>query len=286
MKTTKYLLIALFIPGILATGFSQKSFITQKFNLQSTDIKLSTAELKRSAEIITGRLKSFSTEKSAVITFPEKNQIQVVLTGNWDSKLTESLITQKGRLEFYETYNYKQVMTLLKNDGSLPALLHDQAPGDSSAKLGCTSSAELNNVITYLNSTGLNLKCKFAGSNLFQDSSVCLYALRLNSGNGVLLRGSDIERFNIKYEPLLNKDSFEFKFKTSVIGKWAEITRRNLNNAIAIVMDDNVIYAPVVKSEISGGNCQVTGDFTSMQLRYIVAIGANGELPAVFFNVK
>lgn len=286
MKTILYILIAAFIFGILATGFSQKSKTEQKFLIQSTDQNLSEDAFQRSVEIITSRLKSYGDAKFKVTPLPDRKQIQVTTTGDWDAKATERIITQKGRLEFYETWNHKQITTLLNDDGRLSTLLHDQTSNDSSAKLGCVSLPEMDKVNAYLTNAGLDQQCKFAWSNLFDDSEVCLYALKLKNGDGVLLSGSDIEYFSRKFEKSLNKDSFEFKFKTSAIGTWAEITKRNINSAIAIVIDDAVIHAPVVRSEITGGDCQVTGDFTTTQVRYIVAIGANGELPAGFKIVK
>jgi len=38
--------------------------------------------------------------------------------------------------------------------------------------------------------------------------------------------------------------------------------------------------------EITGGNCTVSGGFTTEQVKYIVAIGSNGELPVSFKVVK
>jgi len=43
-----------------------------------------------------------------------------------------------------------------------------------------------------------------------------------------------------------------------------------------------VIFAPVVRDEITDGKCTLTGGFTSDQVNYIAAVGANGELPVSF----
>jgi preprotein translocase subunit SecD len=286
MKTIKILFIALFIIGIFTSGFSQKPDTKQKFFIQSTDQKISATELQRSADIISGRLKSFGDTKYDITVLPDKHQIQVVTYGKWDTQATTSLITQKGALEFYETWNYKQLKALINDDKTLSTLLPDDTTFDTSAKLGCTISAEMHKVTEYLNAKGLEQKCKFVWGDLFEDSVVCVYALKLNNGEGVLLRGSDVERFYEKFEPTVNKDSFEFTFKAQAIKKWAEITKRNLNSSIALVIDDHVINAPKVTSEIKNGNCQVTGDFTPTQVKYIVAIGNNGELPTRFTIVK
>ena len=61
---------------------------------------------------------------------------------------------------------------------------------------------------------------------------------------------------------------------------------KNINNAIAIVLDNKVIYAPVLKSVIEGGKCSITGDFTKPQVQYLAALCNNGELPVSFKVVK
>jgi preprotein translocase subunit SecD len=51
---------------------------------------------------------------------------------------------------------------------------------------------------------------------------------------------------------------------------------------IAILMGQQVYYAPMVKSEIKGGNCVVSGNFTQNELKSFVAIVKNGELSTSF----
>lgn len=286
MKTKIYVLVAIIIFGIIATNFTKKSNSTHRILIQSTDSEISSSLLFKSAQIITNRLKSFSSEKFDIITIPEKNQIQVILSNNWDIKTTENLITQKGTLEFYETYNFKNLVELLKDESKIVSLLHGEAPSDSSAKIGCISYTEVNKVNEYLNSLEINQQCKFVWSNFFENSDVCLYALRQENGNGVLLGGTDIESFKFKNDTIHPEYYIEFKFEKSVVQLWSDITKRNINNAIAVVLDNYVIFAPVVRSEINEGNCQITGDFTQDQVRYIAAIGDNGELPISFKVVK
>jgi preprotein translocase subunit SecD len=286
MKTIIYSLIAIFIIGIMVTGLSTPSKSTHKILIRSNDSNISTAALSKSAEIIAKRLKSYSSGKFEITLLPDKGQIQLIVTGACDLKTTGRLITQKGALEFYETLNYKTLSGLIKDNGLLLSLMQDKASSDSSAQIGCTSISEINKVNAYLNSAGLDQKCKFAWSIQFDNSNVCLYALKLNNGNGVLLKGSDVESFNSEYEKVLKRTSIGIKFKTSAIASWANITKRNLNSYIAIVVDGNVISAPSVRSEITGGNCQITGDFTAEEVKYIVTICANGELPESFSIIK
>jgi len=286
MKTIINSLIAIIIICIIATGFTTKPDNNHRILIQSTDSKISQADLSRSAEIITNRMKSFSIEKFEVKVIPAKNQIQVTLNNCRDMKIAEQLATQKGALQFYETYNYKGVTRLLKGDSILLSLFNTKAPGDSNSQIGCTSPEGISKVDRYVNTAGLDQYCKFAWNNAFGESEVCLYALKLVDGKGVILNGADIESFKITHDLKREKDNLEFSFKKSVIPVWADITKRNIGNAIAMVLDGNVIFAPVVWDEITGGNCTVSGGFTTEQVKYIVAIGSNGELPVSFKVVK
>ncbi len=68
--------------------------------------------------------------------------------------------------------------------------------------------------------------------------------------------------------------------------KWELLTRANKpegnkqGRCIAIVMDNMVYSAPRVQSEISGGQSQITGDFTPEEADALVAILSAGKLPA------
>jgi preprotein translocase subunit SecD len=285
MKSILYSMIATIFFGIIAIGFVNKPQ-THTILIQPTDSKTSALTLSQSADIITKRLQTFSMEKFDIKIIPGKNQIQVVLYGTQNLKVTENLITQKGALEFYETYNYRDLIQLFKGDSTLTKYLDKGNHYESSPNIGCISATKMKSVVPYLNSLQLDEKCKFAWSNFFDDPEVCLYALRMEEGNRIPLTGSDIQNFEVKHDADRQKDNILFTFKTPAIQVWADVTKRNLDKAIAIVMDNNVLYAPVVHGEINGGNCEISGDFTHTQVQYIASIGANGELPVGFMIVN
>jgi preprotein translocase subunit SecD len=285
MKSILYSLIAIIFCGIIAMGFVNKPQ-THTILIQSTDMNVSALTLSQSAEIITKRLQTFSMEKFDIKIISGKNQIQVVLSDKQDLKVAENLITQKGKLEFYEAYNYHDLIQFLKGDSTLLKYLDKDNHYELSPNIGCTSATEMKSVVQYLNSLKLGDKCKFAWNNFFGEPEVCLYALRLEKENLIPLTGDDIQSFELKHDSDRQKDNISFKFKTHAIRVWADITKRNLNRAIAIVMDNNVLVSPVVRDEITSGSCEISGDFTHTQVQYIAAIGANGELPVGFIIVK
>ena len=52
---------------------------------------------------------------------------------------------------------------------------------------------------------------------------------------------------------------------------FANITKENLNNRLAIVMDGESYLAPVIRNEITGGKIQLTGSFTEELARALAA---------------
>jgi SecD/SecF fusion protein len=62
--------------------------------------------------------------------------------------------------------------------------------------------------------------------------------------------------------------------------KWKTITAANKGKCVAVVMDNMVYSAPRVNSEISGGQSQITGNFTDTEADALAAILSAGKLPA------
>jgi preprotein translocase subunit SecD len=104
----------------------------------------------------------------------------------------------------------------------------------------------------------------------------------LEGSNGAILTGADIENIKFGNEKGAESYTIVIEFKKAAIPVWADATRRNINNVIAIVLDNQVVYAPKLKSVIEGGKCEITGKFTESEARFIAALGNNGVLPMSF----
>ena len=66
----------------------------------------------------------------------------------------------------------------------------------------------------------------------------------------------------------------------------AEATRENAGRVMAIVLDGKVISAPVIRSEITSGEIEITGRFTKTEEGYMAAIIGSGILPATFEEIR
>ena len=94
----------------------------------------------------------------------------------------------------------------------------------------------------------------------------------------VILEGKSIESMK-SFLDESNRPYAAIQFKKEAVTLWAEATRRNLNKSIAVVLDNQVIYDPLVREEISNGRCLITGSFIAEELQYFSILGNNGELP-------
>ncbi len=79
-----------------------------------------------------------------------------------------------------------------------------------------------------------------------------------------------------------NKATAEVTMAMSTEGakKWARLTKNNVGQQIAIVLDDYVYSYPVVQTEIKGGRSSITGNFTVAEAKDLANVLKSGKLPA------
>jgi SecD/SecF fusion protein len=79
-----------------------------------------------------------------------------------------------------------------------------------------------------------------------------------------------------------NNGSAEVSMSMNVDGAktWARLTKNNIGNSIAVVLDDYVYSAPNVQVEITGGRSVISGDFTVNEAKDLANILQSGKLPA------
>lgn len=62
--------------------------------------------------------------------------------------------------------------------------------------------------------------------------------------------------------------------------RFADVTRKNIGRPFAIILDNKVISAPVIQSEIPGGSGIITGNFSTAEARDLAILLRAGALPA------
>ena len=108
-----------------------------------------------------------------------------------------------------------------------------------------------------------------------------LYALKVTLSNGhAPLEGDVITDAKDEFDQMSNRPSVSMSMNSDGARRWAEMTKANINKAIAIVLDGAVYSAPRVNGEISGGNSQITGNFTIEDTKDLANTLKSGRMPA------
>jgi len=95
----------------------------------------------------------------------------------------------------------------------------------------------------------------------------------------VMLSGDMLVDAAATFDNQTNEPAVSFRFNTTGAQKFAEITRDNVGKRFAVVLDDKVITAPVIRSAILGGNGIITGSYTTESANELAVLLRSGALP-------
>jgi preprotein translocase subunit SecD len=96
----------------------------------------------------------------------------------------------------------------------------------------------------------------------------------------VLVSGGDLVDAQPGFDQRNSEPIVSFRFNSSGARKFAEATQANVGKPFAIVLDNKVISAPVIREPILGGSGQISGNFTVQQANDLAILLRAGALPA------
>lgn len=105
----------------------------------------------------------------------------------------------------------------------------------------------------------------------------------MDGGEYVIARKSVVGGENLVDSQVSFQDGgavVSFKFDNVGGRKFGEVTKNNIGRQLAIVLDNEVISAPVIQSAIMGGSGVITGNFTSEDANELAMLLRSGALPA------
>ena len=250
--------------------------------IQATDKNLPSEILNQSARVMNNRLLTYGIKTHTRIIY-DKAQIVIEIPGDINKSELAQLLTSKGDLGFYETLTLSEIKVTPKNENQ--ESLNDFPANSSDSRIGCATSKDPKmeeTIQNYLKQNNLSGNTRLLWSQPNSKLQTCLYVLKTDSaGNPPLVR-SDIETFSSSKDNNSQSFNIEIKFKPEAARKWADLTRKNLNRPIAVVIDDRVYYTPVVKTPMETGLCEITGDLSEKEAGFFLALVNNGSLPAHF----
>jgi preprotein translocase subunit SecD len=96
----------------------------------------------------------------------------------------------------------------------------------------------------------------------------------------VLVSGGELTDAQPGFDQRTNEPIVSFRFNTAGARKFAQATQENVGRPFAIVLDNEVISAPVIREPILGGSGQISGSFTVQSANDLSILLRAGALPA------
>jgi len=76
------------------------------------------------------------------------------------------------------------------------------------------------------------------------------------------IKNTSVEKYNDNFDVLI-----EFTYDGAK--KWAEITGNNIGKRVGILLNDQLVTAPIIRAKIEQGKAKITGPFTEEQAEKI-----------------
>jgi SecD/SecF fusion protein len=224
-----------------------------------------TNAVAQSLEIIRNRIDQFGVAEPVIIRQGE-DEIVVQLPGIKDPDRAMGLIGQTAQLEF----------KLVADDSgiNLPLLI-DQAIKGGQWKEG-DSREQLNLAMQGRLPKGTEIYFQRIIDN--QTKRESKVPILLNSQ--VLMTGEMVKNAQVRIGGTFNEPYVSLDL-TGRGGKiFATVTEKNVNKRLAIVLDEVVRSAPVIREKIMGGSAQISGSFTHEEATDLAIVLRVGALPA------
>ena len=96
----------------------------------------------------------------------------------------------------------------------------------------------------------------------------------------VMVDGADLVDAQQSFDQQTGEPDVTFKFNLRGGQRFGRVTTESVGRPFAIVLDGKVISAPVIRSPITGGTGQITGNFTIDEASNLAILLRSGALPA------
>jgi preprotein translocase subunit SecD len=96
----------------------------------------------------------------------------------------------------------------------------------------------------------------------------------------IMVSGEDLTDAQPGFDQRTSEPIVTFRFNNRGARRFAQATQENVGRPFAIVLDNEVISAPVIREPILGGSGQISGGFTVQQANDLAILLRAGALPA------
>ena len=107
-----------------------------------------------------------------------------------------------------------------------------------------------------------------------------LYVIKTNRSEVAPVEGDNITDARSDLDGTRNIYTVSLNMNQEGARAWGQMTRKNLKREVAITLDDEVVSAPTVQSEINNGRTEITGNFSPDEATDLANVLKIGKLPA------
>ncbi|MBE6291776.1 MAG: protein translocase subunit SecDF [Bacteroidales bacterium] len=177
--------------------------------------------------------------------------------------------------------------TLAKAKKENPLLSILQVMQNQGCVVGYAHSREMKQIDEYLARAEVkellprDLKLMWGVKAIDEDGKIFeLYAIKSTQRNGrAPLEGDVIVSATDDYDNN-GRPSVSMTMNSDGARRWAQLTKQNINKPIAIALDGYIYSAPNVMNEITGGQSQITGQFSQEDTKDLANVLKSGKMPA------
>ncbi|MCL4142754.1 UNVERIFIED_CONTAM: hypothetical protein GTU68_013392 [Idotea baltica] len=213
--------------------------------------------VKTTFEIIKTRIDKFGVSQPNIQLIENQGRIVVELPGVDDPDRVSKLVQQTANLEFWAVREMdNDLVRIFANANSRLA---------QQQKLKNNATVNKPTVVAKADST------KNDNSSLNLDDTTT---------DETLLDGTAVTDARQDFDPMTSEVVVSMDMNTEGSKAWAKLTKNNVGQFVAVVLDDLVYSAPRVNGEIKGGSTQISGNFSVIEGQDLANILKAGKLPA------
>ena len=255
--------------------------------------------IANSFNVIRNRIDGFGVIQPNIQKLGNNGRILVELPGVKDPERVKKLLQGTASLEFWDTYLYSDVADRLALanellDNKLFSKL-SRPNYDHYACIGYAHEADRDSISAWLNRAEVKKVLKdlkpMWGVKPMEDSENIfeLVAIRTTRDGKAKIDGEAIADASVQFSNTGGNPEVSMSMTAKGATAWKHMTRdacmsgnafKQYKNQIAIVLDGMVYSYPTVQNEISGGQSQITGNFTLEEAEDLVNVLKSGKLPA------
>ncbi|MGI4949755.1 MAG: protein translocase subunit SecD, partial [Janthinobacterium lividum] len=120
----------------------------------------------------------------------------------------------------------------------------------------------------------------------YAEQNGAVSATRIALRRETLINGADLTDAKQSFDPQSNAPVVDFTMNTQGGKRFAAVTQANVGKRFAIILDNQVISAPVIQSAILGGSGVITGSFTAASANQLAIELRSGKLPVALKVVE